>query len=670
MYYSAVALLAMTVNLILNWRTLTASWNKADASDERLQVKMRYSHFLHATNLFYFAEIGWGIFYGHYENPKLFAIIYINTIFYFIFMLLTMLTWARYIVAYLDSNGRGGKIVTGIAWIAFAFGLICLMFNRFYHFIFSFNDAHEYIPESGRYITFIFLFLFYLLIAIRMLYTAKRSTGRQRVRCKAVAYTSIALGIFMFLQIWASFFPLYVIGLMLGTCVVHSFVEAGEKREKEIQDRISTVMAEDYIAIYYIDVISGEYLEYAGRQKEYMHMPSSGKDFFKAFKENIVRTAFPEDKEPAESSFDKETMLHNLEGRHSFSCKFRFMVGDEPRFFLITYTLAGEDTNHLILYEKDIEDELRAEKKRKESQKKTVTFTQIAESLASNYDEIYYVDIAEGSYVGYEFNNIYGQLEISDTGEDFYGESIINIPKIVHKQDREMMIEFLNKDNLISLLEDRKARSINYRIMVSGRSRYVRMTVRKTSDGTHFIIGVENIDAEIKREKQHLKALKTEKELARRDELTGTKNKTAYKELEASVQSNIDSDIDYLPFALIVCDANDLKKINDTQGHVAGDEYIKESAKLLCDIFKHSPVFRVGGDEFVVFLRGDDYARKQELMDRLRNQVIENKQSGNGAILASGIAEYDPKSDNLVSDILDRADKAMYENKQKLKDLG
>ena len=669
MYYSAVALLAMTVNLILNWRTLAASWNKADASDERLQVKMRYSHFLHATNLFYFAEIGWGIFYGHYEDPKLFAIIYINTIFYFIFMLLTMLTWARYIVAYLDSNGRGGKIVTGIAWIAFAFGLICLMFNRFYHFIFSFNDAHEYIPESGRYITFIFLFLFYLLITIRMLYAAKRSTGRQRVRCKAVAYTSIALGIFMFLQIWASFFPLYVIGLMLGTCVVHSFVEAGEKREKEIQDRISTVMAEDYIAIYYIDVISGEYLEYAGRQKEYMHMPSSGKDFFKAFKENIARTAFPEDKEPAESSFDKETMLHNLEGRHSFSCKFRFMVGDEPRFFLITYTLAGEDTNHLILYEKDIEDELRAEKKRKESQKKTVTFTQIAESLASNYDEIYYVDIAEGSYVGYEFNNIYGQLEISDTGEDFYGESIINIPKIVHKQDREMMIEFLNKDNLISLLENRKARSINYRIMVSGRSRYVRMTVRKTSDGTHFIIGVENTDAEIKREKQHLKALKTEKELARRDELTGTKNKTAYKELEASVQSNIDSDIDYLPFALIVCDANDLKKINDTQGHVAGDEYIKESAKTLCDIFVHSPVFRVGGDEFVVFMRSSDYTSRFELMEKLRAQVLENQRTGKGPVLASRLAEYNPNSDSRVSEVFDRADREMYEDKQRLKEL-
>ena len=216
-------------------------------------------------------------------------------------------------------------------------------------------------------------------------------------------------------------------------------------------------------------------------------------------------------------------------------------------------------------------------------------------------------------------------------------------------------------------MESHKVRSIDYRLMVNGRSRYTRMTVRKSSDGTHFIIGVENIDDEIKKEKQHMKALKTEKELARRDELTGVKNKTAYKELEESVQSNIDNGIDYLPFALIVCDANNLKEINDTQGHVVGDEYIKESAKLLCNIFKHSPVFRVGGDEFVVFLRGDDYDKKQELMDKLRNQVLKNKENGYRAVLASGIAEYDPEKDSLVSEILDRADKAMYENKQKLK---
>ena len=127
--------------------------------------------------------------------------------------------------------------------------------------------------------------------------------------------------------------------------------------------------------------------------------------------------------------------------------------------------------------------------------------------------------------------------------------------------------------------------------------------------------------------------------------------------------------MDYLNFALVVCDANNLKQINDTQGHVAGDEYIKASARLLCDIFVHSPVFWVGGDEFTVFLRGNDYLSRQELMDRLRSQVLENKKAGTGVILASGMAEYNPESDSFVSDIFERADKEMYEDKQRLKSL-
>ena len=138
---------------------------------------------------------------------------------------------------------------------------------------------------------------------------------------------------------------------------------------------------------------------------------------------------------------------------------------------------------------------------------------------------------------------------------------------------------------------------------------------------------------EVKKEKQHLKALNTEKELARRDELTGIKNKTAYTELEKSVQTNIDNGMDYLPFGLVVCDANDLKKINDTKGHAAGDDYIRKSSKLLCDTFVHSPVFRIGGDEFVVFIRGDDYSNREKLMKELHEHVQKNLQSGKGPVV-------------------------------------
>ena len=87
----------------------------------------------------------------------------------------------------------------------------------------------------------------------------------------------------------------------------------------------------------------------------------------------------------------------------------------------------------------------------------------------------------------------------------------------------------------------------------------------------------------------------------------------------------------------------------------------------MCDIFVHSPVFRVGGDEFVVFLRGNDYTTRYELMDKLRNQVLENKRVGAGVILSAGMSEYKPESDAFVSDVFERADKEMYKDKERLK---
>ena len=122
-----------------------------------------------------------------------------------------------------------------------------------------------------------------------------------------------------------------------------------------------------------------------------------------------------------------------------------------------------------------------------------------------------------------------------------------------------------------------------------------------------------------------------------------------------------------MPFGLVVCDTNDLKKINDSQGHVAGDEYIKESAKLLCNIFDHSPVFRVGGDEFIVFIRGDDFTNRESLIKSLQDKVWENQKLKSGPILASGMAVFTPGKDTLITEIFDRADKAMYHNKRELK---
>ena len=669
MLYAITPAAMLILILILNWELLANYGFFEKKQDTQNVVHVRYNWFLLASCSYLIVDMTWSLLYAHKEVQAFFPFIYYLTDLYFIFMLLTMLTWTRYMVAYLNKGGRSSRVLVYIVWALCIIGVVCLILNRFYHLMFSYNKKNEYIGEVGRNVSFLLQIVFYVAITTYMIYVANNSNGRQKFRYKVVAATSMVQGIFLTFQIIYALFPCYAIGLLIGISMIHTFVQSGEKKDKEIRDNIAYAMAEDYEAIFYIDLESGEYMTFS-KTKKFMSMNimTLGKDFFKEALEGITKTTYPGDLEYAKQFYNKETLLKFLENRTSFSFKYRVLINNEPRYFLFT-VMRDKNLQYLIFYEKDIEDELKAERTQKENQRKTITFAQIAESLATNYDLIYYVDITNSSYVCYQSNEIFGQLEVNKAGEDFFGGSLSNIQKLVHEQDREKLAEFITKENMIATMENHKNCSVNYRMVVSGKVQYTRMTVRKSSDNTHFIISVENVDDEIKKERKRLRELKTEKELARRDELTGVKNKTAYKELEQSVQENMDNGLDYLSFALVVCDANNLKQINDSHGHNAGDEYIRASANLLCNIFVHSPVFRVGGDEFVVFLRGNDYFYRDELMEKLRNLVLENKQRGTGVTLASGIAEYNSETDNFVSDIFNRADKEMYEDKKKLKSL-
>lgn len=152
------------------------------------------------------------------------------------------------------------------------------------------------------------------------------------------------------------------------------------------------------------------------------------------------------------------------------------------------------------------------------------------------------------------------------------------------------------------------------------------------------------------------------------DGLTGVKSKHAYMEVEKSLDDQLDKGA--LPdFAIAVCDMNGLKKINDTLGHKAGDEYIKKAANMICEIFSHSPVYRVGGDEFVIILTERDFNNRTALMYELHAQSVDNI-AKNGAVVAGGLAEYIPDKDKHLRDVFNRADGAMYKEKLRLKSSG
>ena len=102
-------------------------------------------------------------------------------------------------------------------------------------------------------------------------------------------------------------------------------------------------------------------------------------------------------------------------------------------------------------------------------------------------------------------------------------------------------------------------------------------------------------------EMQQKEQLQSAIKLAYTDSLTGVKSKRAYKEAEESMNQRI-AEGSVSEFSLVIFDLNDLKLINDSRGHESGDAYIKDASKLICSCFKHSPIFRVGGDEFLAIV--------------------------------------------------------------------
>ncbi|WP_051233905.1 EAL domain-containing protein [Butyrivibrio sp. NC3005] len=134
------------------------------------------------------------------------------------------------------------------------------------------------------------------------------------------------------------------------------------------------------------------------------------------------------------------------------------------------------------------------------------------------------------------------------------------------------------------------------------------------------------------------------------DALTGVQNRRA-------AQKYIQN-MDDVGFAIIFGDINGLKKVNDTQGHEAGDKLIRTTAKVLNNQFGANHVFRLGGDEFVSIVEMPNKDDVDSVMEQLRSSFVKNHIS----IALGAVWKQHPGED--AEALIREADKRMYANKQ------
>ena len=164
----------------------------------------------------------------------------------------------------------------------------------------------------------------------------------------------------------------------------------------------------------------------------------------------------------------------------------------------------------------------------------------------------------------------------------------------------------------------------------------------------------------------------TMNKLANMDAMTGVRNKRAFQTQTERLNDWIKSQNGTHRFAIAMVDLNDLKKINDAYGHEKGDETIISLCNTICGVFMHSPVFRVGGDEFVVIMEKGDFKRREKLVELFQKKIFELQsdpmlEPWEQISAAIGYAVYDPEIDKSAEDVLARADAAMYACKKEMK---
>ena len=386
MYYASIGLLSLVIHFIINFEAL-----KRRKSHRIRLSQVRYRHFLYVVMLFYISDILWGFLY----EQRWIVPTYIDTVAFFISMGASVLLWTRFVVAFIENEGRFRILLMAGGWLIFTFQLVTLIINFFTPLFFGFLENDEYVTGEVRNISLILQMVLFLITSIYTLVITARVEGETRAHHRTIGFSGIVMSLFILLQCLYPLMPFYSIGCLLATCIIHSFVY-------------------------------------------------------------------------------KDEML------------------------------------------------------------------------------------------------------------------------------------------------------------------------------------------------EHFKEMEVARRMAFRDPLTGVRNKLAYLEVLKEIEVRIEKD-ELKEYGIVVFDLNGLKEVNDTWGHDEGDEYIKSACSLICHCYKHSPVFRIGGDEFTVILERDDYTNREALMEEFRKMVEENRKKGN-VVVAYGMDIYNPVTDSSYNDVFRRADKKMYERKLQLKE--
>ena len=139
------------------------------------------------------------------------------------------------------------------------------------------------------------------------------------------------------------------------------------------------------------------------------------------------------------------------------------------------------------------------------------TYAEIARALASDYYNIYYIDLENGKFI--EYTSAVGQQDMAMErhGENFF-EAVRRDSAIrIYEEDLEMFLRSFTKENIIRELDEQGVFTLTYRLIDSGKPMYANMKITRMPDGRHIIMGISIIDSQMK-QKEMIESVQKERD--------------------------------------------------------------------------------------------------------------------------------------------------------------
>ncbi len=437
------------------------------------------------------------------------------------------------------------------------------------------------------------------------------------------------------------------------------------RRSGVMYSRIARALAYGYTDLFYVNLETEEFIEYLpNSEHDSLFEARRGAGFFENCKLEAQRYVLPADRELFSRAMERETLLAALDRNNSFLMTYRLVGEKEPIYVSMKVSRMRDDKKYIIIGVTDIDEQMKQQRAAERMKEERIAYARI-NALTGNFICVYIVDPETGRFRQYSALTDFSSLGIPTEGEDFFRTAREQGSRAVYPDDLNRYMSLFTRKDVLAEIKRSGIFTLSYRLMLEGEPLNVQLKAAmvEEQEGTRLIVGVNDVDAHVRQEEEYARRLAKAQSEANIDVLTGVKNRHAYLKLEEYLDHQIENHRQQ-QFAIVILDVNNLKFVNDTAGHQAGDQFLRDSCETICTIFPKSAVYRVGGDEFAVVMQGCDDKKLDALMRKM-DELNAKAVSSGGIVIACGFAKFD--NDANVATVFARADKNMYKNKMKLK---